>query len=109
MAIYDIIIRIMGVFALIGGIDRILGNRLGLGKQFEEGILAMGSLALAMIGVISLAPVLASLLKPVVVPLYSLLGEFVFAKSMGKLLSFVQTVYKNRYNPHSRNRERSQQ
>ena len=74
MAIYDIIIRIMGVFALIGGIDRILGNRLGLGKQFEEGILAMGSLALAMIGVISLAPVLASLLKPVVVPLYSLLG-----------------------------------
>lgn len=74
MAIYDIIIRIMGVFALIGGIDRILGNRLGLGKQFEEGILAMGSLALAMIGVISLAPVLASVLKPIIVPLYSLLG-----------------------------------
>ena len=74
MAIYDIIIRIMGVFALIGGIDRILGNRLGLGKQFEEGLLAMGSLALAMIGVISLAPVLASVLKPIIVPLYSLLG-----------------------------------
>ena len=34
----------------------------------------MGSLALAMIGIICLAPVLANLLRPVVVPLYSLPG-----------------------------------
>lgn len=74
MAIYEIIIWIMAAFAVIGGIDRIIGNRLGLGKHFEEGILAMGSLALAMVGVISLAPMLAAVLKPVVVPLYSLLG-----------------------------------
>lgn len=74
MAIYEIIIWIMAIFAVAGGIDRILGNRFGLGKQFEEGILAMGSLALAMIGVISLAPVLAAVLKPLVVPVYSFLG-----------------------------------
>ena len=74
MAIYEIIIWIMAVFAVCGGVDRILGNRLGLGKHFEEGILAMGSLALAMIGIISLAPVLASVLKPVIVPVYSFLG-----------------------------------
>lgn len=74
MAVYDIIIWIMAVFAILGAIDRILGNRFGLGKPFEEGILAMGSLALAMIGIISLAPVLANVLKPVVVPAYEFLG-----------------------------------
>ena len=74
MAIYEIVIWIMAIFSLLGGIDRILGNRLGLGKSFEEGILAMGSLALAMIGIISLAPVLASVLKPLVVPVFNFLG-----------------------------------
>ena len=74
MAIYDIIIWILGLFAVLGGLDRIFGNRFGLGKPFEEGILAMGSLALAMIGIISLAPVLAGLLKPIVVPAYEFLG-----------------------------------
>lgn len=74
MAVYEIVIWIMAIFSVLGGIDRILGNRMGLGKPFEEGILAMGSLALAMIGIICLAPVLATVLKPVVVPFYSLLG-----------------------------------
>ena len=55
MAAYKIIIWIMAVFAIFGGIDRILENRFGLGKPFEEGILAMGSLALAMVGIVSLA------------------------------------------------------
>ena len=61
-------------FAVLGALDRIIGNRFGLGEKFEEGILAMGSLALAMIGIISLAPVLANILKPVVVPVYEFLG-----------------------------------
>ena len=74
MAIYDIIIWIMAVFAVFGALDRIFGNHLGLGKQFEEGLLAMGALALAMIGILSLAPVLANVLKPVVVPFYRFLG-----------------------------------
>ena len=74
MAIYDIIIWIMAVFAVFGALDRIFGNRLGLGKQFEEGLLAMGALALAMIGILSLAPVLANVLKPMVVPFYRFLG-----------------------------------
>ena len=74
MGIHEWIIGIMAIFALLGAADRILGNRFGLGKEFEEGILAMGSLAIAMIGVITLAPVLAALLKPVVVPVFGLLG-----------------------------------
>ena len=74
MSIYEIIIWIMAIFAILGGLDRMLGNRFGVGHRFEEGILAMGSLALAMIGVITLSPVLAGLLKPVVVPVFSFLG-----------------------------------
>lgn len=68
------LISAMALFAVLGALDRILGNRYGLGKQFEEGILAMGSLALAMVGIVCLAPVLAALLKPVVVPVYAFLG-----------------------------------
>lgn len=85
MAVYDIVIWIMAVFAVFGALDRIFGNRLGLGKSFEEGILAMGSLALAMIGVITLAPVLAAVLKPVIVPVYAFFGADV-AMFAGTLL-----------------------
>ena len=74
MSFHEILISVMAVFAVLGAIDRILGNRWGLGKEFEEGILAMGSLALAMIGIVSLAPVLAAVLKPVVVPVFDFLG-----------------------------------
>lgn len=74
MSAYDIIIWIMAVFAVLGGLDRIFGNHFGLGKQFEEGILAMGSLALAMLGIIAAAPILSTLLKPIVVPVFSFLG-----------------------------------
>ena len=74
MQIHEILIWVMALFALAGGADRILGNRLGLGKEFEDGILAMGSLAMAMLGLISLAPVLAGLLRPVVVPVFRFLG-----------------------------------
>ncbi len=70
----EILLFVMAIFAVIGAADRILGNRLGLGKEFEDGIIAMGSLALAMLGIICLAPVLANLLKPVVVPVFRLLG-----------------------------------
>ena len=74
MSAHEILIVIMAAFAALGALDRIFGNRVGLGKEFEDGILAMGSLALAMVGIISLAPVLANLLRPVVVPVYGFLG-----------------------------------
>ena len=74
MTINDAILWLMAIFMLLGAVDRILGNRFGLGASFEEGIVAMGSLALAMLGILCLAPVLSGLLKPVVVPLYALVG-----------------------------------
>lgn len=74
MSAHEILIAVMAVFAAFGALDRIFGNRLGIGKEFENGILAMGALAMAMIGIICLAPVLANLLKPVVVPVFNFLG-----------------------------------
>ena len=71
---HEMLIAAMAAFAVLGAVDRIAGNRFGLGKEFEEGILAMGSLAMAMLGIITLAPVLAALLRPVVVPVFSFLG-----------------------------------
>ncbi len=56
------ILWIMAAGALIGGADRILGNRLGLGRKFEEGFLLMGPTALSMAGILCLVPLLSRLL-----------------------------------------------
>ncbi len=74
MSLDEIILWLMAIFMVLGALDRIFGSRLGLGKQFEEGILAMGALALSMLGILCLAPVLAQLLRPVLVPVYGFLG-----------------------------------
>lgn len=74
MSINEIIIYVMVIFMALGAIDKCIGNKFGLGEQFEEGIMAMGSLAVAMVGVICLAPVLANVLRPVVVPVFDMLG-----------------------------------
>jgi ethanolamine transporter len=74
MSVNEIIMAVMAFFAVLGALDRIFGCRLGIGKEFEKGILTMGPLALSMIGVIVLSPVLADLLRPVIVPVYRFLG-----------------------------------
>ncbi len=74
LSINSVIMAIMMIFMVVGAIDRMRGNKLGYGEQFEEGFNAMGSLAIAMAGVVAAAPVLAILLKPIIVPIYTLLG-----------------------------------
>ena len=74
MSVDEIILWVMGIFMAAGALDRIFGSPLGLGKQFEEGILAIGALSLSMLGILALAPVLAELLKPLLVPLFRVLG-----------------------------------
>lgn len=70
-----IILYIMVVFMVIGVIDKLfLKNKYGYGEKFEEGILAMGSLAMAMVGIMCFAPVLGGFLGPAVAPLYNLIG-----------------------------------
>lgn len=74
MDINEIIIWIIVICMLLGAADRILGNRFGLGEQFEEGFNALGALALSMVGVISIAPILKKVLEPVIAPLYTAVG-----------------------------------
>lgn len=93
MGINEVIVYIMMAFMLIAAIDRIFAQfggsetvlqKIGLGKvgrgidgsggQFEEGFMAMGALGLAMVGMTALAPVIATVLGPVVIPVYKALG-----------------------------------
>ena len=74
MSINEIIMIIMVIFMVVGAVDKIIGGKLGLSEQFEEGINAMGALAMSMVGIIVIAPVLADLLSPIVVPAYQAIG-----------------------------------
>ncbi|WP_088070123.1 ethanolamine utilization protein EutH [Gottfriedia luciferensis] len=70
----DIVIKVMIGFMLLGAVDQLMGNRLGIGQKFTEAFHSMGALALSMVGMISLSPVLAKVLSPVVSPVYQFLG-----------------------------------
>lgn len=74
MGINDVIVWILMICMVLGGLDRAIGNRFGLGEKFEEGFNAMGPLALSMVGVYALSPVLAKILGPIVEPVYKLFG-----------------------------------
>lgn len=70
----QILATVMAVFAVIGALDKIFGNRLKLGDEFEKGIMTLGPLSLSMIGMMTIAPALADLLVPVITPVASLFG-----------------------------------
>ena len=74
MAFSNVILWIMAFGAVLGGVDRVIGNRLGLGEHFEAGFQALGPLALSMVGIMCLSPPAAGWLAPVVVPLLSAIG-----------------------------------
>lgn len=74
MTANEIIIGIVACFAVIGAVDRICGNRLGLGKEFEQGFLVMGELVLSMVGMLILAPAIAKVLSPVMTPIFTAIG-----------------------------------
>ncbi len=59
---------------VLGALDKIFGNKYKLGEKFDEGFMAMGPLSIAMLGVVSIAPVLADVFGKFVVPVYVFLG-----------------------------------
>ncbi|MBQ4051756.1 MAG: ethanolamine utilization protein EutH [Oscillospiraceae bacterium] len=65
----DTLIFIFACFALLGIIDCIIGNRFGLGAEFERGIQILGAVTLSMLGMLCLVPVISDLISPVIVPL----------------------------------------
>lgn len=52
----------IGIFFLVGVIDYIFGGKYGLSKGIESGIKSMGSLALSMIGILSITPIISDLI-----------------------------------------------
>ncbi len=69
------IVAIILLFMVVGVIDRVLfHNRFGYGAKLEEGIMAMGPLAFAMLGIMCFAPVLGKVLTPLVRPFYQAIG-----------------------------------
>lgn len=59
----EIVTYIMIAFAVLGAIDRLIGNKFGLGEEFEKGIKLMGVMTLTMTGMLVLAPTLVHLLS----------------------------------------------
>lgn len=58
---------IVVIFSILGAVDKILGNRLGLGKEFEKAFNLLGVISLSMIGMIIISPFLARLMVPIAV------------------------------------------
>lgn len=74
MGLSQIIVIIMAFALIVAALDRAIGSKFELGDQLEEGLNTFGPLALSMVGMISLAPVLAKVLNPVIVPIYKFFG-----------------------------------
>jgi len=70
----EVLMVVMAAGAVLGGLDRLRGNKWGFGDKFETAFMLLGSMALSMAGMICLAPVLAHWLGMVIVPLYRLIG-----------------------------------
>ncbi|MBO5452858.1 MAG: ethanolamine utilization protein EutH [Clostridia bacterium] len=52
-------------FSVIGAIDKIIGNKFGIGKEFEKAFNLLGAMALSMIGMIIISPLIADVMKPI--------------------------------------------
>lgn len=70
----QVMMMIIAAGAILGGVDKIFGNRYGYGAKFEEAFRLLGPMALSMAGMICLAPVLADVLGRVIVPFYRVVG-----------------------------------
>ncbi|MBQ8830939.1 MAG: ethanolamine utilization protein EutH [Oscillospiraceae bacterium] len=65
---------IISAFFVLGAIDYLIGDKFGLGSEFTKAFSFIGRVALTIVGMISLAPVLADILTPVIKPVYNFIG-----------------------------------
>jgi ethanolamine transporter len=73
-SINSAIMIVMMIFCVVGGVDKIRGNKYGYGEKFDEAFAALKTLALIMIGIITLVPILKLLLEPIISPIYEFFG-----------------------------------
>lgn len=74
MQVTNILMLVMAFGALLGGVDLMLGSRLGYGERFEEAFRLLGPIGLSMAGILCLVPMVSSVLKSTIAPLFAALG-----------------------------------
>ena len=60
----DVLNYVMAGFAILGAADYLLGSKFGIGKEFERGIMLLGTMMLTMVGMIVISPLFALAMKP---------------------------------------------
>ena len=60
-----VLIILVLIFSTLGAVDYVIGNKLGIGAEYERAFKLFSAMALSMIGMIVLAPMIARLLAPV--------------------------------------------
>ena len=78
------------LFAVLGAIDYVIGNKFGIGEEFKKAFMLLGTMSLSMIGMIVIAPLIGTLLSPVFEFMYdvlriepSIIPASLFANDMG--------------------------
>lgn len=86
----NVITILVLVFSLLGALDWLFGNRIGIGREFARAFSLFGPMALSMLGMIVIAPAVGVWLMPVFEWFYatfgidpSILPASVFANDMG--------------------------
>jgi len=60
----NVITVVILIFSILGAIDYLIGNKFGLGKEFERGFQLFSAMALSMLGMLIIAPAIGVWLKP---------------------------------------------
>ena len=88
------------VFSAIGAFDYLIGNKIGVGKEFEKAFSLFCSMALSMLGMIVIAPAIGAWMTPVFEGFYNVFGidpsiipASLFANDMGGM-QLAQSVCK---------------
>jgi len=89
------------IFSFLGAADKLLGDRIGLGKEFERAFSLFAPMALSMLGILVLAPAIGVWLTPAFEGFYqifrvdpSIVPASLFANDMGGM-SLAQQICKS--------------
>ena len=97
----SVISVIVLAFSLLGAIDYLIGNKMGIGKEFERAFSLFCAMALSMLGMLVIAPAVGAWLTPAFDGFYRLFGidpsiipASLFANDMGGM-SIAQSICKS--------------
>ncbi|MBQ6509302.1 MAG: ethanolamine utilization protein EutH [Flexilinea sp.] len=65
---------IIAISAVLGGLDKVFGNRFGLGKRFDDGFALIGPIISGMVGIMCLSPLISKGLQFTIAPVFRSLG-----------------------------------